>query len=331
MLLAYDRVEYPRRAKLPGTVSPTMNFGESKTYSGELTQCAKKRLKRAITLITATAKPKKAMSFKTNSEFTFKLNFITLTLPCPQGNRSDKEVKKEVLDVWIKAAKRRFDLKSYVWRAERQKNGNIHFHMITDVYIPYDQLRDTWNDRLNRLGYIDKFEEKHKHRHPNSTDVHAIKNIKNLASYFMKYMAKDAEEGDQIEGKLWDCSANLKQKHNCEMLIDTEEMELIRKADADPEVQRKDLEFSTCWFLPYHKLKKIASNLHMQKYEEWLESIRNPPEKFKKDTDQKNSNSERNNNTTKSNPFAPKPKKSKLKQENTTQQLQLNTNKKLKR
>ena len=269
--MTYDRIEYTGPKRRCGPSSPLKNLKNSNTYEGHLSTGARKRLKRAIQLLVAIAEPKKAMNWKLNKEFSFRLNFVTLTLPGPQGNISDKDIKSKVLDVWIKAAKRRFKLRSYIWRAERQANGNLHFHIVSDTYLPYDQLRDTWNDRLNTLGFIDKFEAKHGHRHPNSTDVHAIHNVRNVAGYFMKYMAKGVKtwedyipaapiaskaikelkispklrlkriqtlEESKIQGKVWDCSTNLKTKANCEGLIEGDAEAMLNLAYADDTIRR---------------------------------------------------------------------------------------------
>lgn len=331
--LAYDRIEYPTsKRKKPKPVDPPImhispgstkslttsdktskfeqNAGKGQ-YHGLVTTGAVKRMKRAISLIVAIAEPKKAMNWKLNKEFTFKLNFITLTLPSPQGKITDKEIKKEVLDVWIKAAKRRFKLKSYIWRAERQRNGNLHFHLITDTYIPYNQLRDSWNDRLNRLGLIDTFEKKHKHRHPNSTDVHSIQNVKNLSGYFIKYMTKGEVTREtcmpvapwnkaknppttrkkgpkfkyipflketQIDGKIWDCSRNLKYKPNCETLLEGEARELWERAVSDPFVNTKKTDHCTLAFLSAAQFEKYVIASLKTQYDEWLSHIKNIPD-----------------------------------------------------
>lgn len=306
-LVCYDRVEFhganPRRTDHH---SP-QPFAEKEAYAGLMTAGARKRLKRAIQLIVATAQPKTAMNFKLNQEFKFKLNFITLTLPCRQGAHTDKEIKAKVLDVWIKAARRRFKLGSYIWRAERQKNGNLHFHLVTDTYIPYDELRDTWNDRLNALGYIDEFERKHGHRHPNSTDVHAIKKVRNLAAYFTKYMAKGERtaeelynvpwarriwhekllikpgvqykrvlhrEESRIDGRLWDCSVNLKQTHNCEMLIEGQAAQVVAEASEDPEVRQVSTDHCLILFFKPEQFRRYIRGPMLQQYRGWLASIR---------------------------------------------------------
>lgn len=288
-LLVYERVEWPsgkRKSKkehLPAIMhvqepTPFEAAAGQAQYKGKMTSGARKRLKRAIQLIVAIALPKKAMNFRLNKEFTFKLNFVTLTLPGQQGFISDKDIKKHVLDIWLKAAKRRFRLNSYIWRAERQKNGNLHFHIVTDTYIPYDQLRDTWNQRLNKLGFIDRFEQLHGHRHPNSTDVHSIGKVKHLAQYFSKYMAKDEKEGQEIDGKVWDCSKNLKTKTNCEMLLEGEALEAWTRSSNDPDVKVKHSDHCSIAFLiPAQFDKYICGSLDTA-YQSWLSSIRNIPD-----------------------------------------------------
>lgn len=306
-LLAYDRIEYTGSRKHSADHSPLKNLKGKEAYAGLLSSGSKKRLRRAIQLICAIAEPKKAMNFKLNKEFTFRLNFITLTLPGPQGAITDREIHKRCVDPWLKKAKRRFKLRSYIWRAERQGNGNLHFHLVTDTYIPYDQLRDTWNDNLNALGFIDRFEKKHGHRHPNSTDVHAIKQVRNLAAYFSKYMAKGEKcfedlvaqppfrkakmaigkkslqahykriltrEESKIGGRVWDCSANLKQKGNCELLIEGDAAAAFQLANADPEVKQLSTDTCLILFLDAKQFKKYVTGTLLDRYREWLDRFK---------------------------------------------------------
>lgn len=215
MIIAYSILDpAPRRSPLEITVHGNAIAGGVK-YTGILTPSAKRKLIRAINLLVAIALPKKAIHFDSKKEFTFRVNFITLTLPAPQGGLSDKELKQKCLKQWIEHWKDRLPGMSYVWRAERQKNGNLHFHLLTDRYIHYKDLRDTWNRALSCTGLINRFEEKNGHRHPNSTDVHAVKKIRDLAAYIAKYMSKTESFSNPIEGRVWDCSKNLKRKDAC--------------------------------------------------------------------------------------------------------------------
>jgi len=306
-LLVYGRKEWLIAPRKKDKGEKLKNFKEKKAYSGRTTTLNVKRMKRTLNTLVAIAKPKQVQNPTTGSWYQFRLNFVTLTLPAPQGNVSDKEIKKKVLDVWIKSAKRIFKLRSYFWRAERQKNGNLHFHFCTDTYIPYDKLQDSWNERLNRLGFIDTFEAKHGHRHPNSTDVHAVKHVNDLASYLVKYMTKDfVTEKDirmitgmkfrmgsrahlkackrleeilnlsdvPINGKIWDCSENLKQKHRCEMVLESEAEKIWREErEARPD---KVTDSERCSFIIYNRtefLQMLRGSLK-DNYSTWLESMR---------------------------------------------------------
>lgn len=270
-LLVYEHKEFdtnPRR-------DHTKPKPEVTGYTGVLTKFARKKLKRAIHLIVAIAKEKEAPNFKTGKTFKFKLNFLTFTLPAAQEGIEDKKVK-HCLDNWIKRAKRKHNLKSYIWRAERQANGAIHFHMITDTYIHYQSIRDDWNACLRPLGLIDKFREKHGHENPNSTDVHAIWKVRNLTSYFIKYMSKEHKEGEApIQGKVWDCSTNLKTTNNCELVLEGETRERWEEIIKDESLQLLNDPLFTIIFIPPDKFIILFTPHMLNRWNEYLEVIRN--------------------------------------------------------
>ena len=123
MLTVYSTVEWTRGrpARKPSMNIPSFGqyYDQKKAYSGLLPPHAKKRLRRAINLLVAQADLKDAQKFETNQHFKFKVNFVTLTLPAPQGEVLDKSLKKRCLDPFLKTMRRKHGLKSYVWRAER--------------------------------------------------------------------------------------------------------------------------------------------------------------------------------------------------------------------
>lgn len=273
-LLIYERLEgLPPRTRDQIKVSLEALHARA-AYDGLLNLNSIKRLKRSIELLVATATWKEATNFKTGKKFKFKVNFVTLTLPAPQREVSDKDLKRYCLDVWLKAAKRLFKLNSYVWRAERQKNGNLHFHICSDVYMPFDQLRDSWNQRLARFHFINEYHSKHGKWHPNSTDVHSVNNVRDLAAYMVKYMAKLKKNEQRIDGKVWDCSKNLKRKDSVEFIIDNEVNEMIREAVEVHGCRGKVTEHCTMVFLNEKQFQKVVTGRFRQGYEDWLKSIR---------------------------------------------------------
>ena len=78
----------------------------------------------------------------------------------------------------------------YIWKAERQKRGAIHYHITSNKFIHYQELRNKWNWLLSKHGLNESYVKEHQHNNANSTDVHSVKNIKNLAPYLIKYFTK---------------------------------------------------------------------------------------------------------------------------------------------
>ncbi len=175
-----------------------------------------------------------------------KIVFLTLTLPCMQKH-TDNEIKRECLNRFLIDLCKYCDVKVWMWVAELQKNGNIHFHLLIDNYIPFVTISEKedilhansrakcivygkrcnlsgikvvnyaqllWNKHLNRLGYIDDFEKVYKHRQPPTTQVELVKNENYMRSYLTKYITKEQKAnitGDRvIAGRLWGCSDSLK-------------------------------------------------------------------------------------------------------------------------
>lgn len=92
------------------------------------------------------------------------VTFVTLTLPAKQVHH-DNFLKNQLLDPmieWLRDSQERTKRKgagvdAYLWRAEAQKNGNLHFHLICDRWIEQDKLREKWNQICERLNYVSMY------------------------------------------------------------------------------------------------------------------------------------------------------------------------------
>lgn len=89
--------------------------------------------------------------------------FLTLTLPCVQ-HHCDNDIKKDCFIrfmEYLRGTKENgrsgWGVVNYLWVAETQKNGNIHFHVILDKALPAQRLNEIWNRFIDRLGYVDRF------------------------------------------------------------------------------------------------------------------------------------------------------------------------------
>lgn len=180
-IVVYNQYVGERRNKLlPILTARAVNAG-----NGLLSVNASRRFRLCIENLIYTATYKTVFVRSTEKYFRYKCNFVTLTLPSLQVH-TDAEIVRLVLSPFLEAWQKRRPGFLYVWKAEVQDNGNIHFHLTTNSFIHYDKLRMRWNKAINKLGYVDRSTSPD----PNSTDVHAVSNIKNLAAYMVSYMNK---------------------------------------------------------------------------------------------------------------------------------------------
>lgn len=148
--------------------------------------------------------------------------FFTLTLPSKQFH-TDNEIKRQVLNKFIIICQRKGLFEQWFWRAEKQKNGNIHFHFLIDSYFDKKQLQTVWNECLEPLGYINEFEKKYNHRNPPTTQIQVVPSGQNIIDYVIKYVGKN-EGTDKVLGRIWGMSDKLRNlKSYVEDIADTDE------------------------------------------------------------------------------------------------------------
>jgi hypothetical protein len=203
--------------------SPERNFySKSKR---DLSPGSYKKVIDSIGFLDLFAQRKKVTYTSSGFSFFFHISMVTLTLPTLQRH-FDTTVKRVCLNGFLTEMRERYGLKNYVWRAECQSNGNIHFHIATDSFLNVHAVRRFWNLKLERLGYISAYQNKFSRmsfpeycrfsnavsepevalaksryefgcrsfwRCPNTVDIHKTRNIRNLPAYIAKYCAKAVE------------------------------------------------------------------------------------------------------------------------------------------
>jgi hypothetical protein len=177
-------------------------------YSGEIKKGTKKRLTRAIDLLCQISQKRKVWSSQKRCYINHTLAFITLTISS-QTNITAREAYDKLLAPMLRWLRDSCSCRTYVWKAEIQKRGQIHYHITTPSYIHYRAIRDKWNYLQRKAGLLDDYYNTHGSYDPNSTDVKKVKSIKNLAAYLIKEFTK-TYQNPETTGKLWDCSLNLK-------------------------------------------------------------------------------------------------------------------------
>lgn len=190
--------------------------------NGFLSEHAKRKLFKSLDYLLITSDKKKIYSKVQKKYVSFRIVFVTLTLQSTQQH-SDKEITNKCFNQLLIELSKYHNVKKYVWRAEKQENGNIHYHLLINEFIEWSELRKRWNRICNKLGYVDIYQkqmidffrhgfrlsnnpndkrsveqqrkayiigQKSNWRSPNSTDIHETRKIKDIKRYVGKYMAK---------------------------------------------------------------------------------------------------------------------------------------------
>jgi len=138
---------------------------------------------------------------------------LTLTI-AKQQTDTDQKLKRDLLNRFLIWLQREYPGILYLWKAEKQQNGNIHFHIIVNRFLPWQHIRQQWNQILRDNGYVSHQYLTGHGLNPNSIDLEAIEPNSKMTSYIAKYAAKQSTT-KQVLGKVWGCSrsiANYKSK-----------------------------------------------------------------------------------------------------------------------
>lgn len=253
------------------------------TYQGEITPHSRRRLSKAIQLLTDITNPRYIINPVTRKRQKFHLAFWTLTLSASQDFISDHEIKKQLLEPFLRIMRKK-GLRNYIWKAELQQNGNIHFHLLTDFFLPYTIIRDCWNNCQSKLGFIDSFEKRYGHRDPNSTDVRAVRSVNSLASYLAKYMLKPMEKAKQQKispvldqkrkGKIWDCSLNLKTPNKEYDFLSDNLYSILHNLERTGQIKVKHEEFFKLYFFDKQQREALIPDQYKQSYNKFIEQVK---------------------------------------------------------
>ena len=268
MIVSMPEYDTPRNKYTEERLKNQENLKKNK-HNNKLSDKAIKRIKNAINWLVASAKEKKVYNNTTKKNFNFKVNLITLTLPDTTKAISEKELKSKLMHNFLVYLKKYYFLKNYVWKIEFQKNGKLHIHLTTDTFISHHVIRSVWNNILEKNGHLEDFKKKFKHNNPNSTDVHAVWKVQNLGAYLAKYMSKNEQNTDILNGRIWGCNYELSDKNKCVVGINRDECHIAMKCLMNKEIDYKEI-------VTQNKLTKIISRtaeVFFIKQEQWKSII----------------------------------------------------------
>ena len=157
--------------------------------NSQLSHKSKQNLRNCFNWLRIISNKKQVYSKQENKYFTFKLNFITLTLSDVQKH-SDEFIKNHMLMPFLKWMQRSWHVNSYIWKAEVQNNGNIHFHITTNKFIHWKSIRTKWNRLLSKYNYCKVYQDGTNDKGSCATEIKAVKNEKQITNYMVNYISK---------------------------------------------------------------------------------------------------------------------------------------------
>ena len=214
------RFEREKKAKLKKQYED--NF-EKPNNAFIISKASKRKIFDSINNLYTLSSPRTVLMKSDKMLYNFRCAFVTLTLPAKQVH-TDVEIKKQCINQFLVELRKNYGVTNWIWKAELQKNENIHFHLIIDKYIDFQALRRRWNRIIEKLGYVSNYQQKmqglslsayHAMRNsyketdfntsknayaqgkkdnwknPNSVDVRSVSSSKILGAYLAKYIAKD--------------------------------------------------------------------------------------------------------------------------------------------
>jgi hypothetical protein len=141
--------------------------------------------------------------------------FCTLTFLAPV----DDGTGVSLLNKFLTSLRKLFDNLQYLWVAERQENGNIHFHIILNKRLPVRRWNALWVMQQYNAGLIgktqygepiskqeveDRFRRGTIHKIFNPVDVKRVRSIAGLSAYLTKYITK--QKSTWFACSPWHCS-----------------------------------------------------------------------------------------------------------------------------
>ena len=201
-LISYPRFESNGVKKLSEDHKRKLQAG--KKFSGEMSKSSAAKIRRYINIWLDNITCHNLLRMERSLPADRRMIMLTLTLS-GDTKMNDTLVKRYLLNTFLtklKLIKRDF---LYIWKAERQDNGRIHFHILADSYFPKDKVSDLWNQTQMTYKIIPTTDLPTARKLYPSTKIEAIRSVDKGLDYMVKYICKN-ESKQGIDGRVWGCS-----------------------------------------------------------------------------------------------------------------------------
>ncbi len=214
-------------------------------------------------------------------------SFVTLTFISPISDSTGVMV----LNKFLTALRSEFSDFKFLWVAERQDNGNIHFHMIVNRRLPVARFNPLWvlqqynaglvgknkeGNEISKEEILQRIKDRTVGKVLNPFDIKKVTTIGGLSGYLTKYITKQKKD-QGFECLTWHCSRSVSRLFtkavvspsafaaamslsNCKIDLETGEVFM-------PEVIKGDF-----WLLCYINVKRLPLYYlsEMEQVNKWI-------------------------------------------------------------
>lgn len=268
-ILRYMSADY-KTTKQYATIEK-INSEKKKNYTGKMSKAAQRRVSKKV-LCWYTGCEAYNSGYKIRFEKDKKkLVFITLTLSSTQFT-SDLEVKKQLLKPFTRYLREKKGCRNWLYKCERQKNGNIHFHLVIDRYIPKEDIREVWNYLQEKEGYLSEYQAKYGKLEAPSTEIRLVRNQAQCERYIAKYIAKDDDEAT-IEGAVWSSSVSVATLDFFNFAETDEVNEAINEACVSGKIKYFKNDAFVVYFCQHYQFNFLLSNYYLAEYKRYKREL----------------------------------------------------------
>ena len=162
----------------------------------------------------------KLMALFSSKQFHKFTAFYSISFPC--GFKDDYCF--EVMNKVLTRLRKKYNNITYLWVSERQKNGTLHFHMVTPNFFNIRIINYYFAVGIkNTIAKYDLKFINFNHKLYNGCDVRRVYSKSDLISYITKYVTKNNEKFTRLP---WNCSINVSRIITC---IVTDDPRVLRR------------------------------------------------------------------------------------------------------
>ena len=215
-------------------------------YTGTLSKSGEKKIRRSIYVWLMSLYCKKHSLKHIKQSLEMYPTFITLTMS-DEYRDDDKNIKNKILKNFLYNLKYVCNYKYYFWRAEKQQNGRIHFHLIIDKYVHYSKVQEIWNKLQYKNNYMQKYLKVHGNINAPSTHIKKVDTMVGTIKYLIKYSSKELCK-HEIKGRQYAMSQELTTLKYYQECCDFEMESIYAKYVEKNNGYKSANEYATCFY-----------------------------------------------------------------------------------